>query len=106
MPAHRRLRRRQRVQMPEHRSQEVGQRGESQLRLGFRATGPHHHDRIATALDQRLEQRGLADPSLAVYDQGAAIAADQRGKQIIEPAQLGHPAYDQSVSPQRFRPLG
>jgi len=43
----RRLLHRQRVQLAEHRAQEISQRGEGQFRLGFGPAGPDHRDRIA-----------------------------------------------------------
>lgn len=91
--------------MAEQRAQEIGQCGEGELRLGLGTAGPDDRDGPASAFGQRFEQCRLADPGLAVHDQGTALAADQRGEQIIERAQLGDPADDHPVPQRRIRPV-
>ena len=93
------LRRRQRVQLAQHGVEKFGQRGESALRLGLGPAGARHRDRAGAALDQRLEQGRLADPGLAVHDQGAALTVYERGEESIEPGPFGHPADDHREAP-------
>ena len=84
------LRRRQVRTQSGQRPEEAVQRGEREGRLGLEALRPQDH-RIVCLGHHRLEQRGLADPRLASYDDaaGRAVASPIDERREVRP--LGVP---------------
>ena len=99
-----RLRRRQRREIVDDRSQEIRQRGERQLGLGLHPARPQHGDAVAAALGQRVEQRRLADPRIPAHDERTSVPAAQAVKQLVEPAEFRGAAHDHRPNLANFFP--
>ena len=81
------LRRRERVQVPEHRPQQPVQAPAREL--GLRLDAGRAQDVEPLGAPRGLfEQGALADPRLAPHDQGARAAAPRRGHQCVDAFEL------------------
>jgi hypothetical protein len=74
---------RQMIHMIEHRRTELLQGGVSELHLGLDADRPHDL-KPRRRLNRIVQQRGLADPGLAMHDKRAALPGACRAEQLIQ----------------------
>jgi len=80
----------------EHRSAQLGQRGEREVRLGLQRAASEHGHALRTR-DRSAQQRGLPDPGLAADHERVAPALPS-GVESAPDARLLRLATDQHVS--------